>query len=109
MIRLSVMAMTRRGGEEGVCAFPLSEWLSGGPWETARPIRTGLVMCSGGRVGESTVSLEEEVGVNKGAGEPDGTDSRPKEKINRLRNKINNYLPEGRCVERRGTLANPSV
>ena len=64
MIRLSVMAMTRRGGEEGVCAFPLSEWLSGGPWETARPIRTGLVMCSGGRVGGSTVSLAEEAGVN---------------------------------------------
>ncbi|MGH0115324.1 UNVERIFIED_CONTAM: hypothetical protein FKN15_006752 [Acipenser sinensis] len=53
-IRLSAMAMTRRGGEEGVCAFPLSEWLRGGPWETARPIRTGLVMRSGGHVGGST-------------------------------------------------------
>ena len=70
MIRLSVMAMTRRGGEEVVCAFPLSEWLRGGPWETAWPIRTGLVMCSGGRVGGNIVSLAEEASVKEGAGEP---------------------------------------
>ena len=41
-IRLSVMAMTRRGGEEGVLAFPLSEWLRGGPWGVALPISTAL-------------------------------------------------------------------
>ncbi|MGH0184844.1 UNVERIFIED_CONTAM: hypothetical protein FKN15_023502 [Acipenser sinensis] len=70
-IRLSVMAMTWRGGEEGVCAFPLSELLGGGPWETARPIRTGLVMRSGGRVGGNTVSLAEEASVKQGAGKPD--------------------------------------
>ncbi|MGH0117179.1 UNVERIFIED_CONTAM: hypothetical protein FKN15_029592 [Acipenser sinensis] len=29
-VGLPVMAVTRRGGEEGVCAFPLSEWLGGG-------------------------------------------------------------------------------
>ncbi|MGH0117435.1 UNVERIFIED_CONTAM: hypothetical protein FKN15_034622 [Acipenser sinensis] len=29
-VSLPVMAVTRRGGEEGVCAFPLSEWLGGG-------------------------------------------------------------------------------
>ena len=70
MIHLSVMAMTRRGGEEGVCAFPLSEWLRGGPWETARPIRSGLVVRSGVRVGGNTVSLAEEASVKQGAGEP---------------------------------------
>ncbi|MGH0151035.1 UNVERIFIED_CONTAM: hypothetical protein FKN15_019297 [Acipenser sinensis] len=69
-IRLPVMAMTRRGGEEGVCAFPRSEWLRGGPWETARPIRTGLVMRSGGHVGVNTVLLAEEASVKQRAGGP---------------------------------------
>ncbi|MGH0120911.1 UNVERIFIED_CONTAM: hypothetical protein FKN15_038450 [Acipenser sinensis] len=64
MIRLSVMAMTRRGGEECVCAFPLSEWLRGGPWETARPYKNWLGYAFGWPCwGMYTVTLAEEAGV----------------------------------------------
>ncbi|MGH0183581.1 UNVERIFIED_CONTAM: hypothetical protein FKN15_021573 [Acipenser sinensis] len=64
MIRLSVMAMTRRGGEECVCAFPLSEWLRGGPWETARPYKNWLGYAFGWPCwGKYTVTLAEEAGV----------------------------------------------
>ncbi|MGH0163478.1 UNVERIFIED_CONTAM: hypothetical protein FKN15_045827 [Acipenser sinensis] len=71
MIRLSVMAMTRRGGEECVCAFPLSEWLRGGPWETARPYKNWLGYAFGWPCwGKYTVTLAEEAGVKQRAGEP---------------------------------------
>ncbi|MGH0142179.1 UNVERIFIED_CONTAM: hypothetical protein FKN15_052233 [Acipenser sinensis] len=41
-VGLPVMAVTRRGGEEGVCAFPLSEWLGGGRSWNGSPYKITL-------------------------------------------------------------------
>ncbi|MGH0136786.1 UNVERIFIED_CONTAM: hypothetical protein FKN15_062074 [Acipenser sinensis] len=41
-VGLPVMAVTRRGGEEGVCAFPLSEWLGGGRSWNCSPYKITL-------------------------------------------------------------------
>ncbi|MGH0175415.1 UNVERIFIED_CONTAM: hypothetical protein FKN15_070086 [Acipenser sinensis] len=64
-IRLSVMAMTRRGGEEGVLALSLSEWLRGGPWGIARPISTALGYAFGWPERGYPVTLAEDASVNK--------------------------------------------
>ncbi|MGH0128752.1 UNVERIFIED_CONTAM: hypothetical protein FKN15_044104 [Acipenser sinensis] len=41
-VGLPVMAVTWRGGEEGVCAFPLSEWLGGGRSWNCSPYKITL-------------------------------------------------------------------
>ncbi|MGH0170849.1 UNVERIFIED_CONTAM: hypothetical protein FKN15_059746 [Acipenser sinensis] len=64
-IRLSIMAMTRRGWEEGVLAFPLSEWSRGGPWGVAWPIRTALGYAFGWPERGYPVPLVEDASVNK--------------------------------------------
>ncbi|MGH0157935.1 UNVERIFIED_CONTAM: hypothetical protein FKN15_068983 [Acipenser sinensis] len=68
MIRLSV---TERWGRVCVCAFPLSEWLRGGLWETARPYKNWLGYAFGWPCwGKYRVTLAEEAGVKQRAGEP---------------------------------------
>ncbi|MGH0133758.1 UNVERIFIED_CONTAM: hypothetical protein FKN15_067303 [Acipenser sinensis] len=64
-IRLSVTAVTRRGGEEGVLAFPLSEWLRGRPWGIARPIRAALGCAFGWLERGYPVMLEKDVSAKK--------------------------------------------
>ncbi|MGH0153552.1 UNVERIFIED_CONTAM: hypothetical protein FKN15_034448 [Acipenser sinensis] len=59
------MAMTRRGGKEGVLAFPLSEWLRGGPSGIALAISTALGYAFGWPKRGYPVTLAKDASVNK--------------------------------------------
>ena len=63
-VGLPVMAVTRRGGEEGVCAFPLSEWLGGGRSWNCLPYNITLCCFLGSALldalGAPTVLVERE-------------------------------------------------